>query len=510
MALVPTPAIDESKPSHPVVWNEDIVGDVGRFSSFNRRSSIKRDKFDRMGDDFNFADEYFVIMPDNDDKVYTEVRYQNVGGLGVSRASFSCGLRVPIHPFVRKVILETGVALGQIAPNSFYQINAFIYRCKLKGVELSTRLFWHHFNLTGSKKCPGFYAIGLRPKRQKWTCTVSNNKTAYTEWVYLFGPGLDGLNNWAAEPKSIPKRVLEDAEKAEYVKLLEDWTEDDIMSALEAVDERHLLKIHVSGRNVELEKKKEKMRANTATKARARQPSTAIDKATVVVSTDNRTDDRDGSQIEAIEVAQSRRRPRNVMDLTADGLVSKCFKVGEDDLSVQLPHSAMVTASSSSVTLGHQVASIMLLPGDQDKRDLPLSIGNEQALAHATQAMMWIASQAKESLQASEARFKLQEDLEMERELKIKVEAELTDVNLKKDDLQKSLTKAHSSIEKLKMEVARAQKSEEEAQEFWYAEGLKDRLIKVRSIAGAKYTDFLLEDEVDPIKDIPEEHGDES
>lgn len=167
LTLVSTPAIDESGPSRPLIQNKDVVGNVARFPSYNRRSKIKKEKFNSMADDFNFADDYFVIMPDDDDRVYTEVRYHNTVGLGVSYLSFSCGLRVPIHSFIRKVILDTGLALGQVAPNSFYHINAFIHRCKLKGIGLSVHLFWHHFNITGSKKCSRFYAIGLRPKRQK-------------------------------------------------------------------------------------------------------------------------------------------------------------------------------------------------------------------------------------------------------------------------------------------------------------------------------------------------------
>lgn len=119
------------------------------------------------------------------------------------------------------------------------------------------------------------------------------------------------------------------------------------------------------------------MRAKTSVKARAKQPSNVIEKTTGLVLTDNRTDDRDGSQIEAIEVVQSRMRSRNFIDLTDGGLVYKCLVIGEDDFSVQLPRSTMVTPISSSITLGYQIASPMVLPGDQDKRDLPLSIGNE-------------------------------------------------------------------------------------------------------------------------------------
>ncbi|KAK1352135.1 hypothetical protein POM88_053639 [Heracleum sosnowskyi] len=266
----------------------------------------------------------------------------------------------------------------------------------------------------------------------------------------------------------------------------------------------------LSGQSADLEKQKEHMRAKIAAKALAKQPSIALNKEAAVVLTNNGLGDKDGSHVEAIEVVQSRKKSRRDMDLTAEGLVSKCPRTSENDFSVQLPHSAMVTASSSSVSLGHHVASLMFLPGDHDKRDLPLSIGNEQALAHATQTMMWIASQTKESLQASEARLKLQEDLEKERKLKMKVEAELADVKLKNDYLQKILIEANFSNEKLKKEVARAQRSEEDAHQVWYAEGLKDRLLKVRSIVGAKYTDFLFKDEIDPIKNIPEEHGDES
>lgn len=60
----------------------------------------------------------------------------------------------------------------------------------------------------------------------------------------MFWPGLDGLNNWATEPKSIPKQTLDDFEKAEYEKLLADWTEDDILTTSDVVDESHLLEIH--------------------------------------------------------------------------------------------------------------------------------------------------------------------------------------------------------------------------------------------------------------------------
>lgn len=177
----------------------------------------------------------------------------------------------------------------------------------------------------------------------------------------------------------------------------------------------------VSGQSAEMEKKNKQMRAKTAAKALAKQPSIDLNKAPEIVSNNNSSGDKDGSHVEAIEVVQSRKRSRSDMDLTAESIN------------------------------------------------------------------------------------KLQEQLEMERQLKMKVEAELADVKLKKDSLEKTLIEANSSIEKLKKEVARAQQSEEEAHEVWYAEGLKDRLLKVRSIVGAKYTDFLLKDEIDPIKDIGEE-----
>lgn len=92
----------------------------------------------------------------------------------------------------------------------------------------------------------------------------------------------------------------------------------------------------------------------------------------------------------------------------------------------------------------------------------------------------------------------------MECRLKSKVEAEFSDMKLKKEDLQKALAEATSSNEELKDEVVKAWASEEDA------EGLKDRILKIQSVLGDKYKDFFMKDEVDPIKDIPMEDGDES
>lgn len=58
VALVLTPCINESGSSQPIVPNGNIVGDAGKFPSYHRRSQITEQKFEAMGDDFNFADGY--------------------------------------------------------------------------------------------------------------------------------------------------------------------------------------------------------------------------------------------------------------------------------------------------------------------------------------------------------------------------------------------------------------------------------------------------------------------
>lgn len=84
-ASVPiTPAISEPGPSRISQQNIDIVGDKDKYCLANFKSKIKDDVFNSLSTDFNISSAYVIIRPEPNDRIYKEVRFGKLYGLGIS------------------------------------------------------------------------------------------------------------------------------------------------------------------------------------------------------------------------------------------------------------------------------------------------------------------------------------------------------------------------------------------------------------------------------------------
>ena len=78
------------------------------------------------------------------------------GEIPVFLAYIECGLRLPVHKFLLRVLEYYGVELVNLAPNSIANISFFTYLCEAYlGVRPSLRLFRYFYRMAMSGKSTG-------------------------------------------------------------------------------------------------------------------------------------------------------------------------------------------------------------------------------------------------------------------------------------------------------------------------------------------------------------------
>ena len=71
------------------------------------------DTMDRFKDRFQFPEQVRVRRPTNEDRA----SHFFPGEVCFYEAAFTCGLRLPIHPFIMELLRFFGIAPGQLMPN---------------------------------------------------------------------------------------------------------------------------------------------------------------------------------------------------------------------------------------------------------------------------------------------------------------------------------------------------------------------------------------------------------
>lgn len=139
---------------------------------------------------------------------------------GISERALYCGLRFPLLPIIRQFLDYTGIALGQLDPNSFIHFNIFQDRCVKAEVESRLSLFFHHYDFKKNGKSAGFYIVAHRTDRSNWAVTNSRNKKIHDHWFYVNGPKLDKYRIWReVDPTDIIAPEMDDKDRADYYKI---------------------------------------------------------------------------------------------------------------------------------------------------------------------------------------------------------------------------------------------------------------------------------------------------
>ena len=140
--------------------------------------------------------------------------------VGISENAFKCGFRLPMLPLLKKLLKQTGIALGQLDPNGFTYINVFQHRCLMAGVSPRPALFWNHHDFKKNAKSNGFYTIGRKTGRPNWCETNSSNKGTHERWFYLGGHSIHKFSTWReVDPSIITTPLLVGKDLEDFEKL---------------------------------------------------------------------------------------------------------------------------------------------------------------------------------------------------------------------------------------------------------------------------------------------------
>ena len=113
------------------------------------------DTVSRFKDRFQFPEQVHVHRPNEEDRAYhffpSEVCFY--------KATFTCGLRLPVHPFIIELLGHFGIAPEQLMPNSWrIVVNCMEIWLATNGDMIKVGELVHLYHLKGSKEY-GYYEL---------------------------------------------------------------------------------------------------------------------------------------------------------------------------------------------------------------------------------------------------------------------------------------------------------------------------------------------------------------
>ncbi|KAK4842005.1 hypothetical protein QYF36_014143 [Acer negundo] len=125
------------------------------------------DTLARLRKEYQILDVVTLTLPHRGYDVYTPVK----GEVLIHVATFECGLRLPLHPTLRKILVTLGLAPLQISPGFYKHLLGFLVlwkeQCEIDGTmrEPGYDEVWYIFQVAAFKTCPKgqFYLRAKNP-----------------------------------------------------------------------------------------------------------------------------------------------------------------------------------------------------------------------------------------------------------------------------------------------------------------------------------------------------------
>lgn len=135
--------------------------------------------------------------------------------IGVPIQHFRNRLRFPLSQFIKDVLSMAGCGLGQLAPNSFVLLSAFLAHCHEKNIMPTVAYFFYTFKFVKSRE-QGIYQFSRQDGRPVLMKTATSNKGWHSKWVFICDPDIAQLPRWRIlkshdikEYKPVPSNVVE-------------------------------------------------------------------------------------------------------------------------------------------------------------------------------------------------------------------------------------------------------------------------------------------------------------
>ena len=140
--------------SVPSSSQPSVLAVVRSFHALKEKNSLKIEVFSKFRDRFQFPEGTRDRLPRKDEKACAFAH----GEVCFYKATFSCGLRFPVHPFIMKLLHYLNLAPGQLMPNSWRILISYmvIWTIIADGDMLTVNEFVHLYRLKESKEF-GYY-----------------------------------------------------------------------------------------------------------------------------------------------------------------------------------------------------------------------------------------------------------------------------------------------------------------------------------------------------------------
>ena len=152
---------------------------VRAFFALEEVCGLDTDTVSRFKDRFQFPKRVHVHRPNEEDRAYhffpSEVCFYE--------ATFTCGLRLPVHPFIMEVLGHFGIAPEQLMPNSWrIAVNYMEIWLAANGDMIKVGELVHLYNLKGSKEY-GYYELVPWARRAR---IIRGLPTSFRYWKSRF------------------------------------------------------------------------------------------------------------------------------------------------------------------------------------------------------------------------------------------------------------------------------------------------------------------------------------
>ena len=188
-----TSAPSSSQPSVLVV--------VRSFHALKEKCSLKIEVFSKFKDRFQFPEGTRAHLPRKDEKACAFAH----GEVCFYKATFSCGLRFPVHPFIMKLLHYLNLAPGQLMPNSWRILIScmVIWTTIDDGDMLTVNEFVHLYCLKESKEF-GYYEFIPWDRKSRLVADLPSSFRYWkSRYFFLSGDGWETLSDdfWGDVPR---------------------------------------------------------------------------------------------------------------------------------------------------------------------------------------------------------------------------------------------------------------------------------------------------------------------
>ena len=175
--------------------------EVKAFHALDEVCGLDTDTLSRFKDRFQFSDSVRVRLPSEEERAC----HIFLGEVCFYEATFLCGLTLPVHPFVMKLLSHFGIALEQLMPNSWRIVVGLmgIWLATTDGDMIKVDELIYRYRLKASKE-HGYYKLVLWERR---TRIVRNLPSSFRYWksqfFFVFGDDWEIPSNeiWGDLPR---------------------------------------------------------------------------------------------------------------------------------------------------------------------------------------------------------------------------------------------------------------------------------------------------------------------